>query len=146
MYLSKILIFITILPLINFISICSLWRFIGYKWAARVTILNIILSKIGAIFFFISFYIGSQEVLYLNLGSWACVGDLTINFSFLYDKLSITMFAVILLVSYFVHLYSCAYMKNDPHFSRFLSYLSLFTFFMLVLVSAYNLLVVFIGW
>ncbi len=56
------------------------------------------------------------------------------------------MFLIVLIVSYLVHLYSCSYMKNDAHFIRFISYLSLFTFFMLVLVSADNLIVLFIVW
>jgi NADH-quinone oxidoreductase subunit L len=56
------------------------------------------------------------------------------------------MFFVVNLVSSLVHLYSCSYMSEDPHLSRFMSYLSLFTFFMLLLVTGDNLLQLFFGW
>lgn len=56
------------------------------------------------------------------------------------------MFIVVTTVSSIVHFYSCAYMYTDPFLSRFMSYLSLFTFFMLLLVSSGNLLVLFFGW
>src|SRR4030081_2918632 len=56
------------------------------------------------------------------------------------------MFFVVNLVSSLVHVYSCSYMAEDPHLPRFMSYLSLFTFFMLMLVTADNLLQLFFGW
>lgn len=56
------------------------------------------------------------------------------------------MFFVVNLVSSLVHIYSCSYMAEDPHLPRFMSYLSLFTFFMLLLVTADNLLQLFLGW
>jgi NADH-quinone oxidoreductase subunit L len=56
------------------------------------------------------------------------------------------MFLVVTTISLMVHLYSSVYMYNDPFLTRFMSYLSLFTFFMLVLVSSGNLLVLFVGW
>lgn len=55
------------------------------------------------------------------------------------------MLAVVTTVSFFVHLYSTSYMKEDPHLTRFLAYLSLFTFFMLILISADNFLQLFLG-
>lgn len=55
------------------------------------------------------------------------------------------MFVVVTTISLFVHLYSVEYMRYDPHIIRFFSYLSLFTFFMLVLVSSSNLMALFIG-
>lgn len=55
------------------------------------------------------------------------------------------MLCVVLIVSTLVHLYSFEYMKGDPHLSRFISYLSLFTFFMLMLVTSANLLQLFLG-
>jgi NADH:ubiquinone oxidoreductase subunit 5 (subunit L)/multisubunit Na+/H+ antiporter MnhA subunit len=56
------------------------------------------------------------------------------------------MFVVVTVVSTLVHMYSTSYMQADPHVPRFMSYLSLFTFFMLVLVSADNFLQLFLGW
>jgi len=56
------------------------------------------------------------------------------------------MLFIIITISFCVHVYSVEYMYNDPHLCRFLSYLSLFTFFMLMLVTAGNLLQLFLGW
>jgi NADH-quinone oxidoreductase subunit L len=66
-------------------------------------------------------------------------------FSLRYDGLTAIMFIVVTMISSFVHLYSSVYMYTDPFLSRFMSYLSLFTFFMLLLVSSGNLLVLFMG-
>lgn len=64
----------------------------------------------------------------------------------MFDSITVLMFMVVTFVSFLVHLYSIEYMQDDPHHSRFMSYLSLFTFFMLILVSADNFIVMFFGW
>jgi len=74
------------------------------------------------------------------------LGDIPITFSLRYDSLTAVMFLVVTAISFCVHLYSCVYMYTDPFLSRFMSYLSMFTFFMLLLVSSANLLVLFLGW
>ena len=74
------------------------------------------------------------------------MSEFSIPLSFRYDSLTAIMFLVVTIVSSCVHLYSCVYMYTDPFLTRFMSYLSLFTFFMLVLVSSANLLVLFLGW
>lgn len=61
------------------------------------------------------------------------------------DFLAVSMLGMVSIISSAVHLYSFAYMKEDPFFIRFISYISLFTFFMFILVSAANLLVLFVG-
>lgn len=82
----------------------------------------------------------------VELWSWLNVSELPINFSLRFDSLTAVMFVVVTTVSTIVHMYSCAYMYTDPFLARFMSYLSLFTFFMLLLVSSSNLLVLFFGW
>ena len=72
---------------------------------------------------------------YYTFFNWMDVGALSLTWTFLFDQLSIVMFFVVTFVSFFVHVYSVEYMRGDPHHSRFMAYLSLFTFFMLVLVS-----------
>jgi NADH-quinone oxidoreductase subunit L len=62
-----------------------------------------------------------------------------------FDSLTVTMLVVINSISALVHIYSVAYMAKDPHFTRFIAYLSLFTFFMLILVSADNFIQLFLG-
>ena len=69
-----------------------------------------------------------------------------INWGFLFDSITAIMLIVVTFVSSLVHLFSTSYMSADPHKSRFMSYLSLFTFFMLVLVTADNFIQMFLGW
>ncbi len=82
----------------------------------------------------------------MTLGQWIYLDALQINWSFCFDSLTAIMLCVVTSISTFVHLYSTSYMENDPHVIRFMSYLSLFTFFMLILVTANNFLQMFIGW
>jgi proton-translocating NADH-quinone oxidoreductase chain L len=86
------------------------------------------------------------HVHYYSFFSWMDVGSFSLTWSFLFDQLSVIMFFVVTFVSFLVHLYSTEYMHGDPHQTRFMAYLSLFTFFMLVLVSAGNLVQTFLGW
>jgi len=71
---------------------------------------------------------------------------MNIQWSFCFDTLTGVMLVVVTFISTLVHLYSTEYMENDPHLPRFMSYLSLFTFFMLILVTANNFLQMFVGW
>jgi NADH:ubiquinone oxidoreductase subunit 5 (subunit L)/multisubunit Na+/H+ antiporter MnhA subunit len=70
---------------------------------------------------------------------------LSISWGFHFDSLTAAMFVLVLTVSFIVHLYSIAYMGEDPGVSRFFSYLSFFTVFMLVLVASDNLILLFVG-
>lgn len=78
--------------------------------------------------------------------TWFLVGNLDINWSIYIDSLTAVMLLVVTGVSALVHIYSVGYMHDDPHRPRFMAYLSLFTFFMLVLVTSDNLLQLFVGW
>jgi len=86
----------------------------------------------------------NSGVKHITLASW--IESLDVNWGFLFDSLTVVMLVVVSFVSTLVHLYSTSYMGEDPHLPRFLSYLSLFTFFMVVLVTADNLLLMFVGW
>src|SRR5690606_21646527 len=77
---------------------------------------------------------------------WLTVGNWQVGFGALVDKLTATMFIVVTTVSACVHVYSVGYMAEDPSRRRFFIYLSLFTFAMLMLVSAPNLVQMFLGW
>src|SRR5712671_1536970 len=77
---------------------------------------------------------------------WMIVGDLKIEWALRIDTLTAVMLVVVTTISAFVHLYSIGYMDEDPHRPRFFSYLSLFTFAMLMLVTADNLVQLFFGW
>jgi len=77
---------------------------------------------------------------------WLCSNWIQLTANFIFDELSLFMFFLVIGVSLSVHLYSIEYMHQDPERNLFLGYLSLFTFFMLILVSSGNLVQFFIGW
>jgi len=86
------------------------------------------------------------ESVVIKLGNWISCGLFEISWGFLFDPLSISVICVVSGVSSLVHLYSIGYMSEDPHRPRFIAYLSLFTFFMVILVTADNLVQIFLGW
>ena len=83
---------------------------------------------------------------YIVVSPWVYSEILNINWGFLFDGLTVTMCVIVTFISFLVHYYSIEYMSHDPHLPRFMSYLSLFTFFMLILVTADNFIQMFIGW
>ncbi len=83
-----------------------------------------------------------EKVLY----TWIASGDFRANVGFLIDPLSIIMMMVVSGVSFIIHIYSVGYMHEDRDFPRYFTYLNLFVFFMLILVSANNFLLMFVGW
>lgn len=89
-------------------------------------------------------YLGNE--ISIPLLSWFKIGSLEINWNFYFDALTVSMVVPVLVISSLVHLYATGYMSHDPHQPRFFSYLSMFTFFMIILVTADNYLVMFIGW
>ena len=82
----------------------------------------------------------------INLTEWISAEFLNIDWSFCFDSLTAIMLFIVTFISLLVHFYSISYMSSDPHLPRFMSYLSLFTFFMLILVTANNFLQMFVGW
>lgn len=138
------LILILILPLLGFFSGSLFGRYLGVG-VCYITCFNLLTS------FFISlglFYnILSTGVSYkLVLLPWIFVDSLNVNWSFCFDSLTSVMLIVVTFISSLVHIYSTEYMENDPHLPRFMAYLSLFTFFMLILVTSNNFLQMFVGW
>ncbi len=87
-----------------------------------------------------------ENIYYFELTSWITLSALDIKWEFIFDSLSSIMLLVIILISFCVHIYSIEYMKNDPNRNKFIFYLTLFTFFMIILVTAGNYLQLFIGW
>ena len=84
--------------------------------------------------------------IHVTMMDWISAGDLKIPFGFLVDQVSVTMMAVVTLVSTVVHIYSIGYMDHDKSFNRFFSYLSAFVFSMMILVMSDNFAGLFIGW
>lgn len=138
------LILIILLPLFSFILGCFFGKYIG-KGICYLTTFGIFLSLLLSLQNFF-FNIQTGGVFKIFLFPWISSDFLLINWSFCFDSLTLSMLVVVTFISLLVHLYSIEYMKEDPHLFRFMSYLSLFTFFMLVLITGNNFLVLFVGW
>jgi NADH-ubiquinone oxidoreductase chain 5 len=133
------------LSLIGFIITGLFGRYIGPKGSAIVTTGCLILSFFLSLFAFYEVGLMGSPI-YVRVATWVSSEVLLINWGFLFDSLTVVMCIVVTFVSSLVHLYSIEYMSHDPHLPRFMSYLSLFTFFMLILVTADNFIQMFLGW
>tara|TARA_B100000029_G_scaffold516556_1_gene630865 strand:+ start:3392 stop:5296 length:1905 start_codon:yes stop_codon:yes gene_type:complete len=140
-----LIISIVFFPLIAFLLCIFLGKKLGDKFSQIISITLLLLSTILSWILFIR-YLGSEETKIILLMNWITSGSFLVNWSFRLDALTSTMLIVVTTVSFCVHLYSVGYMKNDKSISRFMGYLSLFTFFMLMLVTSDNLLQMFFGW
>lgn len=101
--------------------------------------------------FFLSFCAFYEVALakcfvYIKLSSWISSEILHVDWGFMFDTITVCMCVIVTFVSFLVHLYSTEYMFYDPHLPRFMSYLSLFTFFMLILITSDNYIQLFLGW
>ena len=135
---------ILLLPLISSILSGLFGRKIGITGSYLLSCSLLLLTSILATFAFYEVGICNSPIL-INLGYWIDSEYLNIHWEFLFDQLTVTMIIPVIFISTVIHLFSVDYMSNDPHVQRFFSYLSLFTFFMLILVTGANFFVMFIG-
>lgn len=135
---------ILILPLLGSIISGLFGKKIGVTGSHIITITCLLLSSILASVAFFEVILADSPV-YIHITSWIDSEILNISWEFLFDSLSVAMLIPVLFISTLVHLFSVDYMAGDPHNQRFFSYLSLFTFFMLILVTGANYLVMFVG-
>ena len=136
---------IVFLPLFGFLFCFFFGKIFGFKASQIITTSFLFISAILSWFLFFS-YLGEREMEVIYIFNWFTSGNFIVDWSIRLDSLTTTMFIVVCSVSACVHLYSIGYMSNDPSKERFMGYLSLFTFFMLMLVSSNNLLQMFFGW
>ncbi|MDX1667810.1 MAG: NADH-quinone oxidoreductase subunit L, partial [Limnobacter sp.] len=131
-------------PLVGAILAGFFGKQIGRAGAHSVTIAGVAISLIASIIVFFDVLDGNtfEGTLY----QWAVIGGLVFEVGFLIDNLTTTMMLVVTSVSLMVHIYTIGYMKEDPGYQRFFSYISLFTFSMLMLVMSNNMLQLFFGW
>ena len=140
MYLS-----IVLLPLVSSVF-AGLGGFLfGASGAGLLTVVLVGTTFLLSVMAFIEVGLGGTVVTF-QLFPWIDSGHLTVQWGFLFDSLTVTMLVVVTGVSTLVHRYSLEYMAGDPHRQRFMSYLSRFTFFMLLRVTGDNLLQLFLGW
>ena len=137
-------ILIIILPLLGFLS-GSMFGFCLGEVVLISTTLSVLIPFLVSLIIFHD--VVSTGVVYkLDMSAWVVSENLFIDWCFCFDSLTLVMLIVVTSVSTAVHIYSIEYMSEDPHLIRFMSYLSLFTFFMLLLISANNFLQMFVGW
>jgi len=136
---------IVFLPLLGGLIAGLFGRLIGARACEVITTALLFASMVLAWIAFVEVGLLHHDAR-VPLTSWMISGDLKIDWSLRVDTLTVVMFIVVTTVSAFVHLYSIGYMHEDPHRERFFSYISLFTFAMLMLVTADNVVQLFFGW
>jgi NADH-ubiquinone oxidoreductase chain 5 len=136
---------IIILPLLGSIASGFFGRKIGVTGAQLITCTAVVTTTILAVLAF--FEVGLNNIpVSIEVFRWIDSESLNVSWGFYFDSLTVSMLIPVLIVSSLVHIYSIGYMSHDPHNQRFFSYLSLFTFMMVILVTANNYLLMFVGW
>lgn len=132
-------------PLAGFILVGLLANRLSRYIINWLSCMGMAIATIASIILAWKLYDGGKIII-LSLLPWFEVGNFQAYWGLYFDQLSITMVLTVNIISFLVHVYSIGYMSQDPHSSRFMSYLSLFTFMMLMLVTADNLIQLFFGW
>lgn len=145
MIVDKLAIFVIVLPMLS----SAIAGFYGHRYIAKyVGFLTAFFIGINALISIIlfSYIVNTGSIINFKFLYWISSGNVEVHWGILIDGVTVIMLLVVNIISFLVHLYSIEYMAYDPNLSRFMSYLSLFTFFMLMLVTADNFLQMFLGW
>ena len=144
--MASICLAIVLAPLIGAITAGLFGHVIGRAGAHWITSGTVGLSFFLSLIPFWNIVIGADPVFNVNLYTWLTTAGIDFHIGFLVDELTATMMVVVTFVSWMVHIYTIGYMHDDPGYQRFFSYISLFTFSMLMLVMSNNFLQLFFGW
>jgi len=144
MDMHSLYLIVPLAPLLGAIAAGLFGKVLGRTWSHRITIALVAVSFFASVAIF-------NDVLAGNtfngpVYTWLTSGDTSFQVGFLIDRLTVTMMLVVTFVSLMVHIYTIGYMEEDPGYQRFFSYISLFTFSMLMLVMANNFMQLFFGW
>ena len=137
---------IVFLPLLGAFVAGFFGRFIGDRGSQYLTCTLLVVSAVLSWIVFFDVAVMGNVAGKIDLGTWMRVGGFDFEWMLRVDQLTAVMLIVVTTVSAVVHVYSIGYMHHDPHNPRFFAYLSLFTFFMLMLVTSDNLIQMFLGW
>ena len=137
---------IALAPLFGSIMAGLFGKWIGRVGAHCVTIAGVAVSAVLSAWVLYGFATGQAQVFDQNVYTWLTMGGLDFSVGFLVDSLTAVMLVVVTSVSLMVHIYTIGYMQDDPGYQRFFSYISLFTFSMLMLVMSNNFIQLFFGW
>lgn len=142
----SICLLIVLAPLVASIIAGLFGRGIGRNGAHTITIVGVGVSFVLSLYVFWRIALMGDPILNVDLYTWLNTGGVDFKIGFLIDQLTATMMVVVTFVSWMVHIYTIGYMHDDPGYQRFFSYISLFTFSMLMLVMSNNFLQLFFGW
>ncbi len=146
MALKTQLLIIAFAPLVAAAVAGLFGRKIGRTGAHLITIAAVAVSCYLSIRVLLGFTGGELTAFNQNIYTWMVTGSVSLHVGFLVDSLTAIMMSVVTFVSLMVHVYTIGYMRDDPGYQRFFSYISLFTFAMLMLVMANNFMQLFFGW
>jgi len=142
--MQNLYLLVPLAPLVGAIAAGLFGKCLGRAWSHRITIALVAVSFFASLAIF-------NDVLAGNtfngpIYTWLTSGDTSFQVGFLIDRLTVMMMLVVTFVSLMVHIYTIGYMEEDDGYQRFFSYISLFTFSMLMLVMANNFMQLFFGW
>jgi NADH-quinone oxidoreductase subunit L len=144
MDMQSLYLLVPLAPLLGAIAAGLFGKWLGRTWSHRITIAGVAVALFASMAIFQDVLAGHQ----FNgpVYTWLTSGGTSFYVGFLIDRLTVTMMLVVTSVSLMVHIYTIGYMADDPGYQRFFSYISLFTFSMLMLVMANNFMQLFFGW
>ena len=137
---------IPLFPLLGFVLNLLLGCTLGRTFTTLVGPLAVLAALGQSVWACIALWSGSATAIQETLWRWIHIGDLQIEISFQVDPLTAMFLLIITGIGFLIHVYSVGYMADEEHYGRFFAFLNLFVFFMLVLVLADNLLLMFVGW
>jgi len=137
---------IVLAPLIGSIVVGLAGNRLGRTLSHSITILGVTISTVLSLYVFNHHVLNEGEIFNQNIYTWMQIGGLNISFGFLVDNLTSVMLVVVSFVSLMVHIYTIGYMHEDEGYTKFFSYISLFTFAMFTLVMSNNFMQLFFGW
>ena len=132
-------------PLVGFLTTLFLGKNLGKTVSGVIGTTTVVISFLCALCLFSQINANGKEITF-HLADWFSIGNIKVNFSFLFDQLSVLWLLFVTGIGSLIHLYSISYMHEDENMHKFFSYLNLFVFFMITLVAGSNLLIMFIGW
>lgn len=142
--MQKLYLLVPLAPLAGAILAGLFGRLLGRTLSHVVTILGVAIAFVASVVIYQD--VAAGNTFEGSLYTWATSGGIKFEVGFLIDSLTVMMMLVVTFVSLMVHLYTVGYMADDPGYQRFFSYISLFTFSMLMLVMSNNFLQLFFGW
>jgi NADH-quinone oxidoreductase subunit L len=144
--MENIYLTIALSPLVGAILAGFFGTMLGKTATHMLTILGVLISTVLSLYVFNYHVLEQGEVFNQNLYTWMQINNLNVSVGFLIDNLTAVMLVVVSFVSLMVHIYTIGYMHDDTGYTRFFSYISLFTFSMFMLVMSNNFMQLFFGW